>query len=69
MGALHRPHSGPAFFRGLAGSLLFAALLGFASSIAAAPAIDARAISGYTSLEERITEYLFDGEESQPMWA
>lgn len=25
-------------------------------------------LSGYTSHEERITEYLFNGEESHPMW-
>lgn len=69
MGALHRPHSGPAYITGIASCLLLAASLCYANLFAASPASDARALSGYTSLEERITEYLFDGEESQPMWA
>lgn len=69
MGALQRPHSGPAFTKGLAGSLLLAGLMYCTSQVAPSMTVDARALSGYTSLEERITEYLFDGEESQPMWA
>lgn len=48
-------------------SITFGVALGLASP--AKYSVDERLLSGYMSHEERITEYLFNGEESRPMWA
>lgn len=68
MGATYRP-TPRAHLAGLTASLLLFAAVSGASVLSVTNFEDDRLLGGYTSLEERITEYLFDGEESQPMWA